>query len=159
MVGADEEMSVTLVRWKLGEAQLKKDIEEKEKKDTQGACAADPVGEPEGEPKKKSEGEPEGEPGVKKPDFTFLMIERVIDTILLEEVAQLGMKMNRYRGILAKGIRAFAEEHQEDKADLSRFVEAFRQGWKVYRVNEHKKATLDTFMEAMNNVLWVSEST
>ena len=159
MVGAHEEMSVTVVRWKIGEERLKKDLEEKEKKDTQGACAADPVGEPEGEPEKKPEGEPEGEPGVKKPDFTFLMIERVIDIIFLEEVAQLGMKMNRHRGILAKGIRAFAEEHQEDKADLSRFVEAFRQGWKVYRVNEHKKATLDTFMEAMNNVLWVSEST
>ena len=68
------------------------------------------------------------------------------------------MKMNRYRGILAEGIRAFAEYHQEDKGDLSRFVEAFRAGWKVYRVNEHKKATLDTFMEAMNNILWVSES-
>ena len=69
------------------------------------------------------------------------------------------MKMNQHRCILAEGIRAFAEDHQEDKADLSRFVEAFRQGWKVYRVIEHKKDTLDTFMEAMNNVLWVSEST
>ena len=135
MVGADEEMRVTVVRWKLGEAQLKKDLDEEELK------------------------KPEGKPGVKKPDFTFLMIERVIDTILLEEVAHLSMKMNRYRGILAEGIRAFAEDHQEDKADLSRFVEAFRQGWKVYRVNEHKKASFDTFMEAMNNVLWVSEST
>ena len=170
MVGAYEEMSVTVVRWKVGEAQLKKDldeeelkkvVEEKEKKDTQGACAVEPEGEPEREPEKKPEkkpeGEPEGKPGVKKPDFTFLMIERVIDTILLEEVAHLSMKMNRYRGILAEGIRAYAEDHQEDKADLSRFVEALRQGWKVYRVNEHKKASLDTFMEVMNNVLWVSE--
>ena len=122
MVGADEEMSVTVVRWKIGEERLRKDLEEKEKKDTQGACAIEPEGEPEGEPEKKPEGELEGKPGVKKPDFTFLMIERVIDTILLEEVAQLGMKINRYRDILAKGIRAFAEEHQEDKADLSRFV-------------------------------------
>ena len=87
------------------------------------------------------------------------MLERVIDTILLEEVTHLGAKMNRYRGVLAEGIRTFAEGHQEDKADLSHLIEAFRQGWKVYRVNEHVKATLDTFMEAMNNQLWVPEST
>ena len=171
MVGADEEMSVTVVRWKIGEERLKKDLEKEE------ACAA--AAEPEGTP----EGEVQGKEGidadikrdvlelkkeikfkkseVKKetPDFLALMLERVIDTILLEEVAGLGTKMNRYRAVLAEGILAFAEGHQEDKADITRLVEAFRQGWKVYRENEHVKVTLDVFMEAMNNQLWQPEST
>ena len=109
MVGADEEMRVTMVRWKLGEAQLKKDldeeelkkvVEEKEKKDTQGACAAELKREPE----KKPKGEPEGKPGVKKPDFTFLMIERVIDTILLEEVAHLSMNITDTESSWPRGL-------------------------------------------------------
>ena len=87
------------------------------------------------------------------------MLERAIDTILLEEVAELGAKMNRYRAVLAEGILAFAEGHQEDKADITRLIEAFRRGWKVYRENEHVKATLDTFMAAINNQLWQPEST
>ena len=161
MVGADEEMSVTVVRWKLGEERLKKDLEKEE------ACAAaEPEGTPEGEVKGK-EGidatilELKKEINTKKeaPDFLALMLERTIDTILLEEVACLGTKMNRYRAVLAEGILAFAEEHQDDKADITRLVEGFRQGWKVYRENEHVKATLDAFMEAMNNQLWQPEST
>ena len=160
MVGADEEMSVTVVRWKLGEERLKKDLEKEE------ACAAEPEGTPEGEVKGK-EGIDAEILGLKKeiksekeaPDFLALMLERVIDTILLEEVAGLGTKMNRYRAVLAQGVLAFAEEHQEDKADITRLVEAFRVGWKVYRENEHVKATLDAFMEAMNNQLWQAEST
>ena len=162
MVGADEEMSVTVVRWKIGEEQLKKDLEKEE------ACAAEPEG--------TSEGELQGKEGIdaeikrdilelkkeikfekEPPDFLKLMLERAIDTILLEEVAELGGKMNRYRSVLSEGILAFAEGHQEDKVDLSRLIESFRQGWKVYRVNEQVKATLDTFMTAMNNQLWVPD--
>ena len=153
MVGADEEMSVTVVRWKLGEERLKKDDVE---------VTAEPVGEPQGEEGIDAEikfEKPQGEPDVKKesPDFLKLMLERAIDTILLEEVADLGGKMNRYRSVLSQGILAFAEGHQEDKVDLSRLIESFRQGWKVYRVNEQEKTTLDTFMLAMNNQLWVPE--
>ena len=153
MVGADEEMSVTVVRWKLGEERLKKDDVE---------VTAEPVGEPQGEEGIDAEikfEKPQGEPDVKKesPDFLKLMLERAIDTILLEEVAELGGKMNRYRSVLSQGILAFAEGHQEDKVDLSRLIESFRQGWKVYRVNEQEKTTLDTFMLAMNNQLWVPE--
>ena len=163
MVGADEEMSVTVVRWKIGEERLKKDLEE----------TAEAERKPEGEPQREPEGKEGIDAEIKKdilelkgvintskeaPDFLTLMLERVIDTILLEEVASLGTKMNRYRCVLADGILAFAEGHQEDKADLSRLIEAFRQGWKVYRVNEHVKATLDTFMEAMNNQLWQPDS-
>ena len=148
MVGADEEMSVTVVRWKVGEERLKKDLEE-------AAAAA----EPEGEVKGKEGIDAEIKKEIKKdsPDFLVLMLERAIDTILLEEVADLGTKMNRYRAVLAEGILAFAEGHQEDKADITRLIEAFRQGWKVYRENEHVKATLDTFMTAMNNRLWVPD--
>ena len=171
MVGADEEMSVTTVRWKVGEERLKKDLEE--------AAAAEPEGTPQGEPEGREAihaeikrdmlelkkeikfGKSQGEPEVKKeaPDFLVVMLERAIDTILLEEVAELGTKMNRYRAVLAEGILAFAEEHQEDKADITRLIEAFRQGWKVYRENEHVKATLDTFMTAMNNQLWQPDFT
>ena len=149
MVGADEEMSVTVVRWKLGEERLKKDLDE----------TAQPEGTPEGEVKGKEGIDAEIKKEIKKesPDFLVLMLERAIDTILLEEVADLGTKMNRYRAVLAEGILAFAEGHQEDKADITRLIEAFRQGWKVYRVNEHVKATLDTFMAAMNNQLWVPD--
>ena len=160
MVGADEEMSVTVVRWKFSEERLKKDLEE----------ATEPKGKPEGTPEGEPQGKEgidaeikrdvlelkkeikfkksQGEPEVKKesPEFLTLMLEKVIDTILIEEVAILGTKMNRYRGVLAEGILAFAEGHHEDKADITRLVEAFRQGWKVYRKNEHVKATLDTFM-------------
>ena len=153
MVGADEEMSVTVVRWKLGEERLKKDDVE---------VTAEPVGEPQGEEGIDAEikfEKPQGEPDVKKesPDFLKLMLERAIDTILLEEIADVGGKMNRYRSVLSQGILAFAEGHQEDKVDLSRLIESFRQGWKVYRVNEQEKTTLDTFMLAMNNKLWVPE--
>ena len=156
MVGADEEMSVTVVRWKLGEERLKKDLDE----------TAQPEGTPEGEVKgkegidaeiKKDVLELKKEIKKETPDFLVLMLERAIDTILLEEVADLGGKMNRYRAVLAEGILAFAEGHQEDKADITRLIEAFRRGWKVYRVNEHVKATLDTFMAAMNNQLWVPD--
>ena len=162
MVGADEEMSVTVVRWKIGEERLKKDLEKEE------ASAAETEG--------TSEGEVQGKEGIdaeikrdvlelkkeikfekEKPEFLTMMLERAIDTILLEEVAELGTKMNRYRGVLAEGILTFAEGHQEDKADLTRLIEAFRQGWKVYRVNGQVKATLDTFMTTMNNRLWVPD--
>ena len=156
MVGADEEMSVTVVRWKLGEERLKKDLE----------GTAEPEGTPEGEVKGKEgidadilELKKEIKSKKEAPDFLVLMLERTIDTILLEEVANLGTKMNRYRAALAEGILTFAEGHQEDKADITRLVEAFRVGWKVYRENEHVKATLDVFMEAMNNQLWQPEST
>ena len=161
MVGADEEMSVTVVRWKIGEEQLKKDLE-KEK------AAAEPEGTPQGEVKGKEGIDAEIKRDIlelKKetkfekdpPDFLKLMLERAIDTILLEEVAELGGKMNRYRSVLSEGILAFAEGHQEDKVDLTRLIESFRKGGKVYRVNEQVKTTLDTFMIAMNNQLWVPD--
>ena len=65
--------------------------------------------------------------------------------------------MNRYRALLADTILEFAEEHQEEQANLDRLVDAFRAGWKVYGESEEEKATVDVFMKEMNNELWVSE--
>ena len=76
-------MSVTVVRWKLGEERLKKDLE--------GACAAQPEGTSEGTPEGEHQGKEGIDPNVKReevkkekktPDFLASMLERVIDTIL-----------------------------------------------------------------------------
>lgn len=75
----------------------------------------------------------------------------------MEEVTQLGSKMNHYRGILAKAVLEFAEGHQDDEADLSRLVDAFRAGWKVYREKEDESTTVNVFMKGMNNQLWVKK--
>ena len=157
MVSADEEMSVTVVRWKLGEE--RKDLEKEEGKPEgtpDGACAEGKENIDEEIKRDVLELKKEIKFKKKSSDFLTLMLERTIDTILLEEVANVGTKMNRYRNVLAEGILAFAEDHQEDTADITRLIEALRQGWKVYRVNEDVKATMDTFMAAMNNQLWQS---
>ena len=91
------------------------------------------------------------------PDAIFMLLQRTIDTVLLEEVVSTGVKMNRYREILAKGIMTFADGHEDEDADLSRLVDSFRTGWKAFKQNEDEKATLDVFMKAMNNELWVQE--
>ena len=143
MVGADEEMSVTVVRWKLGEERLKKDLEE-------GAAAAEPEGTPEGEVKGKEGidaeikrdilelkkeikfGKSQGEPEVKNesPDFLKLMLERTIDTILLEEVASLGTKMNRYRNVLAQGIFTLLKSTRRTKQTLPAWSKVSDKGGK-----------------------------
>ena len=137
MVGDDE---LTVERWTVGEQQLKREMEKEEIDVTQGE-----------EVKKE-------EPDEKKPDFIQLFLNNIVDGILYQEVTVIGMKMNKYRGILAKAILEFAGEHEEDLADLSRMGDAFRAGWKVYREKEDEKATVDAFMEAMNNRLWIPKS-
>ena len=106
----------------------------------------------------QGEGVKKEEPDEKKPDFVHLFLNNIIDGILYQEVSEIGMKMNRYRGILAKAILEFAGEYEEELADLSRMGDAFRAGWKVYREKEDEKATVDAFMEAMNNRLWIPKS-
>ena len=106
----------------------------------------------------RGEGVKKEEPDEKKPDFVQLFLNNIVDGILYQEVTVVGMKMNKYRGILAKAILEFAGEHEEDLADLSRMGDAFRAGWKVYREKEDEKATVDAFMEAMNNRLWIPKS-
>ena len=39
-----------------------------------------------------------------KPDFVLLLLKCIIDTVLMEEVTRLGLKMNAYRSILAKAV-------------------------------------------------------
>ena len=93
-----------------------------------------------------------------KPDFVCLFLNNIIDGVLYQEVTAIGMKMNAYRSALAKAILEFAGEHEHDLADLSRMGDAFRAGWKVYKEKEDEKATVDVFMEAMNNRLWIPKS-
>ena len=147
MVGADEEMSVTMVRWKSGEERLKKDLE----KDIDAEIKKD-VLELKKEIKKDQWAEKK-----EKPDLIFLLLERCIDTILLEEVTRVGLMMSKYKALLAKTILEFFEEHQEEQANLDRLVDAFRAGWKVYGESEEEKATMDVFMKEVNNELWVPE--
>ena len=85
MVGADEEMSVTVVRWKIGE---------------------EPEGKPEGEPQGKEGIDADVKRELKKetrPDFLALMLERVIDTILLEEVAGTGYEDEPLQRCVGRG--------------------------------------------------------
>ena len=42
----------------------------------------------------------------------------------------------------------------DDTPKMERFVDSFRAGWKVYKKDGDEKATMDAFMEAMDNELW-----
>ena len=109
------------------------------------------------EDKKEDKKEEEEECKREKPDYVVMLLHTTIDTVLLEEVHRLGVKMNRYRVILSKAILDFADGHEDDEPDLNRLVDAFRAGWKVFRQEEDEKTTVDAFMKAMNNQLWVNE--
>jgi len=39
-----------------------------------------------------------------EPDLLLLLIKKTIDTILLEEASEIGIKMDKYRGVLSGGI-------------------------------------------------------
>ena len=90
-------------------------------------------------------------------EVIVVLLTKIIDTIMMEEFFEVNRKMNLFRIVLAEGIKKFAEEHEGDKAKMDRFVDAFRAGWKVHKVNGDKKATLDAFMKAMDNELWFNE--
>ena len=92
-------------------------------------------------------------------DALLVLLKKIMDTIMMEEFFEVNRKMNLFRIVLAEGIKKFAEEHMDDKPKMERFVDSFRAGWKVYKVNGDKKATMDVFMKTMNNELWVSEDT
>lgn len=49
---------------------------------------------------------------------TFMMLNKTIDTILLEEFTEPNMKMKEFRKVLTKGVLLFAEKHKEDKAEV-----------------------------------------
>ena len=101
----------------------------------------------------------ETKPDVKeeKPDVIRYILEKVIDTILMEEVCHVGMKMNRYKAILAKAILDYADGHQEEDCNLDLLVDSFRAGWKVYREKEDEKAAVKSFMKEMNNQFWIEK--
>ena len=62
----------------------------------------------------------EPEEAEKKPDALLLLLKNTIEIMLLEEVTTIGLKMNRYRGVLSKGVLEFAEGHHENASDLRR---------------------------------------
>ena len=90
-------------------------------------------------------------------DALIILLSKIIDTIMMEEFFEINRKMNLCRLVLAEGIKTFAENHEGDKAKMDHIVDAFRAGWRVYRVNGDKKATMDAFMKAMDNELWFNE--
>ena len=47
----------------------------------------------------------------------------------------------------------------DDTPKMERFVDSFRAAWKVYKKDGDEKATLDAFMKAMDNELWISDDT
>ena len=92
-------------------------------------------------------------------DVLLLLLKKAIDTIMIEEFFEANRKMNLFRHVLAQGILKFAENHAGDTAKLDRLADSFRAAWKVYKKDGDEKATMDAFMEAMDNELWQSDDT
>ena len=88
-------------------------------------------------------------------DVVMILLKKIIDTIIVEEFLDTNRKMNLFRRVLAKGVLKFAEEHTEDTAKLDRLVDSFRASWKVYKEHGDEEKTMDVFMKAMNNELWL----
>ena len=87
-------------------------------------------------------------------DALVVLLKKIVDTIMMEELFEINRKMNLFRHMLAEGILKFAEKHMNDKPNMELFVDSFRAGWKVYKVNGDKEKTLDVFMKTMHNGLW-----
>jgi len=89
-------------------------------------------------------------------DILILLIKKTIDTIMLEEAAEMGNKMDRYRGALSRGILKVAEKMDAagSRVKLHKLVDAMRLGWKEWKTSGDEKVTLDTFMRAMDNEHW-----
>ena len=90
-------------------------------------------------------------------DFLRVMLKKTVETIMMEEFIKINVKMNLFRRVLAQGISKFAEGHLHDTPKTERFVDSFRAAWKVYKEDGDEKATMDAFMEAMENELWFNE--
>ena len=87
-------------------------------------------------------------------DALVVLLKKIVDTIMMEEFFEVNRKMNLFRNVLVEGIKKFAEKHMNDKPKMDLFVDSFRAGWKVYKVNGDKEKTLDVFMKTMHNGLW-----
>ena len=92
-------------------------------------------------------------------DLVALLLKKIIDTVMMEELFEINRKMNLFRKVLAQGVFKFAEGHMDDTPKMDRFSDSFRDAWRVYKKDGDEKATLDTFMEAMDNELWYSDDT
>ena len=87
-------------------------------------------------------------------DLVALLLKKIIDTVMMEELFETHRKMNLFRKVLSKGILKFAEGHMDDTPKLDRFSDSFRAAWRVYKEDGDKEKTMDAFMKAMDNELW-----
>jgi len=85
-----------------------------------------------------------------------LFIEKVVETILIEEMQILSQKLCEYRHVLSEGILKMAEQMDAEgkPAKMDKFVDSFRAGWKEWKEKGDKKSTLDVFMWNMDCELW-----
>ena len=90
-------------------------------------------------------------------DLVVVLLKKIIDTVMIEELFEINRKMNQFRRVLSKGVLKFAEGHADDTAKMDQFADSFRTAWKVYKKDEDKEKTMDTFMKAMGNELWFNE--
>ena len=91
-------------------------------------------------------------------DFLRVMLKKTVETIMMEEFIKINVKMNLFRRVLAQGISKFAEGHLHDTPKTERFVDSFREAWRVYKEDGDKEKTMDAFMKAMDNELWTSSN-
>ena len=91
-----------------------------------------------------------------RPDFVAQLLEHCINTILLEEMTEVGQSMNAFRKALAAGVLKFAEreEAENSTAKMDRFVDSFRAAWKDWKEKEDQESVVNVFMREMDNELW-----
>ena len=87
-------------------------------------------------------------------DLVTLLLKKIIDTVMMEELFEINRKMNLFRKVLAQGVLKFAEGHMDDTPKMDRFSDSFRAAWRVYKEDGDKEKTMDAFMKAMDNELW-----
>ena len=87
-------------------------------------------------------------------DLVALLLKKIIDTVMMEELFEINRKMNLFRKVLAQGVLKFAEGHMDDTPKMDRFSDSFRAAWRVYKEDGDKEKTMDAFMKAMDNELW-----
>ena len=88
-------------------------------------------------------------------DLVALLLKKIIDTVMMEELFEINRKMNLFRKVLAQGVLKFAEGHMDDTPKMDRFSDSFRAAWRVYKEDGDKEKTMDVFMKAMDNELWI----
>ena len=87
-------------------------------------------------------------------DLVALLLKKIIDTVMMEELFEINRKMNLFRKVLAQGVLKFAEGHMDDTPKMDRFSDSFRSAWRVYKEDGDKEKTMDAFMKGMDNELW-----